>query len=144
MPPKILFWNLSISMRWIHKIELPDQSLCTLGFPGSAVGKESTCNSGDPSSIPGSARSTGEGIGSLLQYSWTSLVAQLVKNPPAMWETWVQFLGWDDPLEKGMLTHSVFWPGEFHWLYSPWGCKESDTTEWLSLSIHYNLIFIWL
>ena len=71
------------------------------GFPHSSVGKESTCNAGDPSSTPGSGRSAGEGIGYPLQYSWTSLVAQLVKNPPAVWETWVQSLGWEDPLEKG-------------------------------------------
>ena len=61
--------------------------------------------------------------------SWGSLVAQLVKNPPAMWETWVPSLGWEDPLEKGKATHSIFWPGEFHGLYSPWGHKESDMTE---------------
>ena len=58
------------------------------GFPDSSVGKESACNAGDPSSIPRSGRSTREGIGYPVQYSWTSLVAQLVKNPPAMWETW--------------------------------------------------------
>ena len=56
------------------------------GFPDSSVGKESVCDAGDPSSIPGSGRSAGEGTGYLLQYSWASLVAQLVKNPPAMWE----------------------------------------------------------
>ena len=59
------------------------------GFPGSSVGKESACNAGDPSSIPGSGRSAGKGIGYPLQYSWASLVAQLIKNPPAMQETWV-------------------------------------------------------
>ena len=59
------------------------------GFPGSTAGKESACNAGDPGSIPGSERSTGEGIGYLLQYSWASLVAQLVNNLPAMRETWV-------------------------------------------------------
>ena len=63
-------------------------------------------NAGDPNSIPGSGRSAGEGTGYPLQYSWASLVAQLVKNPPAMWETWVQSLGWEDPLEKGKATHS--------------------------------------
>ena len=52
------------------------------GFPGSSAGKESTCNAGDPSSIPGSGRSTGEGIGYPLQYSWVSLVVQLVKTCP--------------------------------------------------------------
>ena len=60
-----------------------------MGFPDSSVGKESTCNAGDPNSIPGSGRSTGEGIGYPLQYSWASLVALLVKNPPAMQETGV-------------------------------------------------------
>ena len=59
------------------------------GFPDSSVGKESACNAGDPGSILGSGRSTGEGIGYPLQHSWASLVAQLVKNLPAMWETWV-------------------------------------------------------
>ena len=76
------------------------------GFPDSSVGKEYTCNSGDPSLFPGSGRSTGEGIGYPLQYSWASLVAQLVKNPPAMQETLVQSLGWEDQLEKGKVTHS--------------------------------------
>ena len=71
------------------------------GFPNSSVGKESTCNAGDPILIPRLGRSTGEGIGCPLPYSWASLVAQLVKNPPAMWETWVRSLGWEDPLEKG-------------------------------------------
>ena len=60
-----------------------------VGFPGSSAGKESTCNAGDPSSIPGSGRSPREGIGYPFKYSWGSLVAQLVKNPPAMQETWV-------------------------------------------------------
>ena len=65
-----------------------------------------------------------------------SLMAQLVKNPPAMWETCVRSLCWEDPLEKGKATHiSVFYPREFHGLYSPWGHKESDTTERLSLSL---------
>ena len=77
-----------------------------MGFPGSSAGKESACNAEDSGSIPGSERSAGEGIGYPLQYSWTSLVAQLAKNPPAMWETWVLSLGWEDPLEKGKATHS--------------------------------------
>ena len=58
-----------------------------------------------------------------------SLVAQLIKNPPAIQETTVQFLGWEDPLEKGRATSPEFWSGEFHGLYSPWGGKESDVTE---------------
>ena len=76
------------------------------GFPDSSVDKESTCNEGDPSSIPGSGRSPGEGLGYPLQYFGASLVVQLVKNPLAMRDTWVQSLGWEDPLEKGMATHS--------------------------------------
>ena len=75
-------------------------------FHGDSDGKEPSCNAGDPSSIPGSESSPGEGIGYPLQYSWASLVAQTVKNSPAMQETWVQSLGWEDPLEKGPATHS--------------------------------------
>ena len=71
-----------------------------------SVGKESACNAGDPGLIPGSGRSAWEGTGYPFQYSWASLVAQLVKNPPAMRETWVQSLGLEDPLEKGKATHS--------------------------------------
>ena len=76
------------------------------GFPDSSVGKQPTYNAGDPSSIPGLGRSTEEGIGYPLQHSWASLVAQLVKNPPAIRETWVQSLSWKDPLEKGKAMHS--------------------------------------
>ena len=91
-----------------------------LVFPDSSVGKESACNAGDPSLIPGSGRSAGEGIDYPLQYSWASLVAslvaQLVKNLPAMQETWVRSLGWEDPLDKGRegLPTPVFLPGESH------------------------------
>ena len=70
-------------------------------FPDSSVGKEPACNAGDPGLIPGSGSSPGEGIGYPIQYSWASLVAQLVKNPPAMQETPVLFLGQEDLLEKG-------------------------------------------
>ena len=73
-----------------------------MGFPGSPAGKESTCNAGDPSLIPGSGGSPGERVGYPLQYSWASLVAQTVKNQPAMRETWVQSLGWEYPLEEVM------------------------------------------
>ena len=76
------------------------------GFPDSSVGKKSACNAGDPGLIPESGRSAGGGIGYPLQYSWASLVAHKVKNSPAMQETWVQSLGWEDSLEKGMATHS--------------------------------------
>ena len=81
-------------------------TLFIFNYLNSSVGKESTCNAGDPGSIPGLGRSPGEGIGCPLQYSWASLVAQLVKNPPAMWETWLRSLGWEDPLERGTAIHS--------------------------------------
>ena len=68
--------------------------------------QESACNAGDPGLIPGPGRSTEEGIGYPLQYSWAFLVAQLVKNLPAMQETWVQSLSWEDSLEEGKVTHS--------------------------------------
>ena len=90
-----------------------------LGFPDSSVGKESTYNAGDPGSIPGSGRSTGEGIGYSLQCSWASLVAQLVKNLPIMQETWVQSLGWEDLLEKGMATHSSILAWRIPWMEEP-------------------------
>ena len=90
-------------------------SLVSLGFSDSSVGKESTCNSGDPGSIPGSGGSPGEGLGYPLQYSWASLVAQLLKNLPAVWETCVQSLDWEDPLEKGMATHSSILAWRIPW-----------------------------
>ena len=110
------------------------------GFPGSSAGKESSCSAVDPGSIPGSGRSPGEGIGYLLQYSWVSLMAQLVKNPPAVWETWVQSLGWEDSPGEGK-----GYPLQYFCLenphgqrslagYSPWGQKESDKTDQLWLS----------
>ena len=107
-------------------------AILTGGSPDSSIGKKSACNSGDPGSIPGLGRPPGEGICYPLRYSWASLVAQLVKNPPAMWETWVWSLGWEDPLEKGKATY--YWRKEFHGLYNPWGHKQSDTTERLSLT----------
>ena len=61
-------------------------------------------------------------------------MAELVNNLPGKQETWIPYLGWEDPLEKEKLPTSVFWPGEFHGLYSPWGHKESDMTEQLTLS----------
>jgi len=74
--------------------------------------------------IAASGRSPAEGIGYPLQYSWASLVAQLINNPPAMLETWVWKI-W----RRERLPTPVFWPREFHGLYSPWGHKESDMTE---------------
>ena len=78
---------------------------CVYGLPGSSASKESTCNTGDPSSIPGLGSSPGDGIGYPLQDSWASLVTQSVKNLSAMRETWVRYMGWEDPLEKGVATY---------------------------------------
>ena len=89
------------------------------GFPGSSAGKESSCNVGDPGSIPGSGRSPGEGIGYPLQYSWASLMAQTVKNLPAMQDTWVQSLAWEDPLEKGKAAHSSILAWRIPWTKEP-------------------------
>ena len=91
------------------------QHLMLHAFPDSSVGKESAYNAGDPGLIPGSGRSAGEGIGYPLQYSWASFVAQLVKNPPAMWEIWVRSLGWEHPLKKGMATHSSILAWRIPW-----------------------------
>ena len=102
----------------------------SLGFPDSSVGKESASNAGDPGSIPGSGRSPGEGIGYQLQTFWAFLVAQLVKKPSAMWETWAQSLGWQDPLEKGKATHSSILA------WGILGCKELDRLS------HFHLHFL--
>ena len=85
-------------------------------YPHSSVGKKSACNAGDPSSIPRSGRSTAEGIGYPLQYSWASLVAQLVKNLPAMRETWVWFLGW--------ATHSSILAWRIPWTIQSMGSQR--------------------
>ena len=96
------------------------------------------CNAGDSGWIPGSGRSAGKRTGYPLLYSWASLVAQLVKNPPTMWETWVQSLGWDDPLEKGTVTHSSILAWRIPGTYSPRGLRESDTVQRLSLSLYLD------
>ena len=100
-----------------------------MSFPGSSAGKESTGNAGDPSLVPESGRSVREGIGYPLQYSWASLVAELVNNPPAMRETWVQSLGWEDSLEKGTATYTNILAWKIPWTVQSMGRKESDTTE---------------
>ena len=96
------------------------------GFPSSSAGKESACSAGDPGSIPGSRRSTGEGIGYALQYSWASLVAQLVKNPPTMQETLVGFLGWEDPLEIGTTTYSSILAWRIPWIILSMGFSRQE------------------
>jgi len=94
------------------------------GFPYSSVGKESACNAGDPGSVAGLGRSAGEGMGYPLQYCWASLVVQLVKNPPAMRETWVRYLGWEDPLEKGKATHSSILAWRIPWTMKSMGSQR--------------------
>ena len=105
-----------------------------MGFPGSSIGKEYISNARNPGLIPELERCPGEGIGYPFQYSCAFLVTQMIKNPPAMRETWSKFLGWEDPLEEGMAAHSSILAGKSHGQrslvgYSPWGRRELDTTE---------------
>ena len=90
---------------------------------------------GDPSSIPGSGRSPGEGIGYPLQCSWVSLVAELIKNLPAMWKTWVRSLGWEDPLEKGKATHSSI----LAWRI-PWTVHGVAKSQALLSNFHFHFL----
>ena len=134
----IYLLGFSILSRWVWPTAcqfcLLSVSFLISSFPHSSVGKESGCSAGDPGSILELGRSAGEGISYPLQYSWASLVAQTVKNPPAMQET--VFDPWDGniPWRRERLPTPVFWPGEFHGLYGPWGCKESDLKAFLETS----------
>ena len=107
-----------------------------MGFPGSSAGKESACNAGDPDSTPGSGRAPGEGIGYPFQYSWAFLVAQMVKNPLTMQETWVQFLAWEDPLEEDMATHSSILDWRIPMAEEPGGLQSMQRVakSWTPLS----------
>ena len=104
-------------------------------FPDSSVGKESTCNAEDLGSILGLGRSAGEGIGYPLQCSWVSLVAQLVKNPLVLWETWVRSLGWKDPLEKGKATHSSILAWRIPWIAYSMGSQSQTRLSNFHLSL---------
>ena len=114
------------------------KNILNLGFPGSSAGKQTTWIAGDPDLISRYGRSPGERIGYPLQYSWASLVAWMVKNVQAMWETWIPSMGWEDPLEEGIgnpLQYSCLENphGQRSLMgYSPWDHKELDTTEQLS------------
>ena len=86
-------------------------------------------NAGDPSLIPGSGRSAREELGYPRQYSWASLVAQLLNNLPAMQETWILSLGWEDPLENRKATHASILAWRVPWTIAHGVAKESDMTE---------------
>ena len=119
------------------------------GFPDISVAKVSTCNVGDPGSIPGLGRSPGEGTGYPLQCSWASLVAQLVKNPPAMWETWVQslsskakathssILAWRIPWTVHRVAKSRTLLGSFHFHFAPWKKSYDKPRQHIKKQKHY-------
>ena len=113
--PLLFCWNYHNIVNW--------------SFPGSSSGKDSTCNAGDPSSIAGSGRFPGEGIGYPLQYSWASPVAQMVKNLPAMQEAWVRSLGWENPLEEGMATHFSILARRIRMDGGPWRATVHEVTK---------------
>ena len=94
------------------------------GLLGGSTGQESDCNAVDSGLIVGWLSSPGEGIGYPFQYSWASLVAQMVKNLPTMRETWVQLMGWEDPLEEGMETHSCILACRTPWTEEPGGLQS--------------------
>ena len=104
-----------------------------VGFPHSSVGKESTCDAGDPGLIPGLGRSPGEDKRYPHQYSWASLVAQLVKDPPVGDLGSIPGLGRSPGEGKGYPLQYFGLENPMDYIVSPWGCKESDTTERLSL-----------
>ena len=108
-----------------------------MAFTHNSVGKESACNAGDPGSIPGSGRSSGEGVAYPLQYSWASFVIQQVKKPLAMRVTWVWSLGWENPLEKGKATHSSILAWRIPWTLH--GVAKSRT--WLS-DFHFTFVLV--
>ena len=99
-----------------------------VGFPGSSLYKEFVCNAGDLGLIPGSGR---EGIGYPSQYSWVSLVAQMVKNLPTLWETWVRSLVWENHLEEGMATHTHILAWRIPMDRGAWG---GATVHWVAMS----------
>ena len=101
-----------------------------LGFLGSSAGKESTCNAGDLGSIPWSGSSPGEGIVYPLQYYWTSLVAQTIKNPPAVQEAWVPSLGWEDPWRGAWQPTPVFLLGKSPRTKGPGGLVHGVAKSW--------------
>ena len=124
------------SSEWMLQLDwFSLSSSCTSGFPCGLAGKESTCNAGELGLIPGSGRSAWEGIGYSLQCSWAFLVAQLVKNLPAVWEAWVWSPHWDDPLEKGRATHSSVLAWRIPWAIQSMGSQRIGH-DWRTLTFH--------
>ena len=129
--------------RCLEESHRPSHVLCySLEHAYNSAGKESACNAGDPDSIPGLGRSAGEGIGYPFQY-WASLVAQLVKNPPAMRETWVWSLAWKDPLAKGEATHPQYSGLENSMDYSLWALRvaRASRTQLSDFDFQSTLVF---
>ena len=116
-PATIPTWSHSKSVSRSLPVNLLQFPLNRL--PDNSVGKESACKAGDPSSIPGLGRWSGEGINYPLQYPQASLVAQTVNNLPVMWETWVWSLDRENPLEKGTATHSSILARRIPWTEEP-------------------------
>ena len=127
---------------WSKSKNIFDLLFRFLGFPGNSAGKESACNAGDPSSIPGSERSARERIGYPLLYSWASLVAQLVRNLSVVWETWVWYLSWEDPLEKGKSTHSSILAWRIPWTIQSMGVPKNRSRLLLSLFSDFYCYFL--
>ena len=135
------FYKWDYWVKWYTNLMYYIHICRDMGFLGSSAGKESACNAGDLSSIPGSGRFPGEGIGYPLQYSWASLMTQMVKNLPAMWETWIRSLVWERSPGRG---HSN--PFQYSCLENPhrhrslavYGVTESDMTEQQSIAQYWS------
>ena len=127
--------NVKIYPEIYLTLESPNSNM---GFPDRSAGKESACNVGDPSLIPGSRRSTGEVIGYSLQYSWDSLMDQLVKNSPEMRETWVWSLDWEDPLEKGKATHNSILAWRILWSAIQSKGLQRVKHDWATFTLSFN------
>ena len=133
----LCFWGVHPTQTW-------EEPLCAVPAGLESVLMGWTWRAAE-NAIPSDCRSSGHATAKhafvyelfcAITVVWASLVAQLVKNPSAMQETWVQSLGWEIPWRRERLPSPVFWPGEFRGLYSSWGRKESATTKWLSIN-HY-------